>query len=360
LQLPSASFRIKSTLTISPHDQGTVWSGLALKPNQPLARPNPDPTPNSADAAEDEVNRTQYTELAPWIAIIVLYLVTLPILWAYALDTAIRDQLVYAGQTLPIETSIPKSEASHADPYREREVMAQITAANAAYGSMVISKWALFASVVGGLVAAAGAYYVKRTFDQTNRALQHAEKSASAAWEAVEQTRKTNQIAERAMLLDQRPWITIQLESVTIRNVSKATTVIDIAATVENIGRSPALERQSVSLATRLPIWPPERDKYWREWGGVDYQSIIPHGAGGKFRYTSSFTLQAHHQDPEPSRFVLLRIGVLYAMNGSAELFETLVAFDLILTDDRLAQGVPGAYSEGFEIKHKPGQGWMT
>lgn len=82
------------------------------------------------------MNRTQYTELAPWIAIIVLYLVTLPILWAYALDTAIRDQLVYAGQTLPIETSIPKSEASHADPYREREVMAQITAANAAYGSM--------------------------------------------------------------------------------------------------------------------------------------------------------------------------------------------------------------------------------
>ncbi|MDW9500275.1 hypothetical protein CN198_19040 [Sinorhizobium meliloti] len=306
------------------------------------------------------MNRDRYTELAPWIAILVLFSITVPVMWTSALHTAIRDHLSYAARMLPFEGDPAPTETSSADPYRERELMAQITAANAAYGSMVISKWALVASVIGGLVAVAGAYYIKRTFDQTNSALLHAENSAIAAWEAVAETKKANQIAERAIVLEQRPWIMIGLKSIRIRTGPR-TTMLDIETTLENIGRSPALMWQTNSLAARLPLFPPKREDFWRE-RFPEYQTIIPHGEAGALTYTSSFTViePSGDIDPDPSRFVLLRIGAQYSMNGTDEVFETVIAFDVILTDDRLARGVAGEYTEGFKIKSKPSQGWMT
>lgn len=297
----------------------------------------------------------------PWVALLVLYLFTVPVIWSVAVTTSVDRYQTFSKDDLRLSSSNVSVAPSTLDPNRERELQVQTVSANAAYGTMVISQWALIVSLVGGLAAVVAAYYVKLTFEQTRAALAFSEDSAKAAWQAVNETIRSNQISERALLLEQRPWLMIQLDDVRINHYPGGT-MLHVETTLRNVGKSPALVVKSRHVATRLLIRPPGRSEYWNDGFAVSdsYESILPQGEENAIGSTARFTVTAQRDDPEPSRFILLRMGVLYKLSGHDDLFETVVAFDLRLDSDDVARNVLGEYAHGFEITSKPSQGWMV
>lgn len=140
-------------------------------------------------------------------------------------------------------------EATNEQDRAERDLVAQTD----------MSLWALWMLVVSGFALALttiGVWFVYETAGYAKATLAHTESANKAAWEMVEDSRKTVKFSEKAadvsreaLIATDRPWIKVEVDICDALIFEESEISIKVRFTLRNIGRSPAT---NVSLVGEL------------------------------------------------------------------------------------------------------------
>jgi hypothetical protein len=95
------------------------------------------------------------------------------------------------------------------------------------------SKWMFISSIAGVAATLVGIFFVRVTFHE-------ARETTSAAIAGVEEARKTNHITEKATRIEQRPWLSIEVQLTHGIKFVESGAVFALKAIITNHGQTPA------------------------------------------------------------------------------------------------------------------------
>ncbi|MCM2475592.1 hypothetical protein HGO38_19125 [Rhizobium sp. CG5] len=273
-------------------------------------------------------------DIAPYIILIVGLIAIAGTSWSTGVVATTRrsaeadqDRLMATQRMVEQECSLSgnssQSCASSASATAREELMAEAgLAVQRELADIAFFTWiaTLGLGTTSLILSAAGIWWVKETLVATQRSAEATAESVTVSTRAVQEARETNRLAEVALILEQRPWLAVEL---TIDRIVVADGRVTIQAktTFRNAGSSPAFVED---LQTRFHLEP-----FMANWNddwppSSSLREII-------FKDQPATYLQEctilERPDPDFRGILDVTVHARYKMNGGQTIFETRAHF---------------------------------